>query len=178
MVYRPREVAGKNAAAAVRGVLVGYGYVSGKKGYRVMLLPSRKLVTTVNVGFLEVTDRSKPIPANSHDMLDPHTASSQPSTESTLSPDSPSPPASPPLNAVPTQLHHDIPRRDEHHAPQDDTPSDDNVSGDADDQPDPPHNTYAVGDSVKGNWRGDWFPAHVVAVHEAGVGGSRSSPWI
>jgi hypothetical protein len=45
---------GKIAAAAVLGILVGYGYVDGKKGYRAYIPTTRKVVTSYDVTFSDL----------------------------------------------------------------------------------------------------------------------------
>ena len=51
VVYRERGVAGKIQDAGVKGYLLGYGYVHGKKGYRVRIANSNRVVTSVHVSF-------------------------------------------------------------------------------------------------------------------------------
>jgi hypothetical protein len=45
---------GKLVAAAVQGIMVGYGYVTGKKGYRVYIPTTRKVVTSYDVTFSDL----------------------------------------------------------------------------------------------------------------------------
>ena len=49
VVYRERNVAGKEKDAGVKGILLGYGYVNGKRGYRVRIVGTNKVVTTRDV---------------------------------------------------------------------------------------------------------------------------------
>jgi hypothetical protein len=45
---------GKIVAAAIPGILLGYGYVDGKKGYRVYVPTTRKVVTSYDVTFSDL----------------------------------------------------------------------------------------------------------------------------
>jgi hypothetical protein len=45
---------GKIVAAAIPGILLGYGYVDGKKGYRVYVPTTRKVITSYNVSFSDL----------------------------------------------------------------------------------------------------------------------------
>ena len=57
VVYRKRTVAGKLEDAGVKGTFLGYGYVTGKKGYRVRLAGTNSVVTTRDVSFCAFESR-------------------------------------------------------------------------------------------------------------------------
>jgi hypothetical protein len=48
-----RERPDKSAATALPATMMGYGYVTGQKGYRVLLHAAKKVVTTANVTFTD-----------------------------------------------------------------------------------------------------------------------------
>ena len=51
VLYRERKVAGKIEDAGIRATFLGYGYVNGKKGSRVKVANTNKVVTSLHVGF-------------------------------------------------------------------------------------------------------------------------------
>ena len=51
IVYRPRTKAGKEKDAGIRGTFLGYGYVDGKRGYRVRINGTNKVQTSKDVSF-------------------------------------------------------------------------------------------------------------------------------
>ena len=51
VVWQERIVNGKVKDAGVKGIMIGYGYVNRKKGYRVRIDGTNNVVTRVDVGF-------------------------------------------------------------------------------------------------------------------------------
>ena len=51
MLYRERKIAGKVEDAGIRATFLGYGYVNGKKGSRVKIANTNKVITSLHVGF-------------------------------------------------------------------------------------------------------------------------------
>jgi len=49
--YRKRSIAGKIQDAGLPGTFLGYGYVNGKKGYRVRVASTNKVITSMDVNF-------------------------------------------------------------------------------------------------------------------------------
>ena len=60
-VYRKRTVAGKIQDAGVKGTFLGYGYVTGKKGYRVQIDGTNAVVTSHDVSFCGFESRAEPV---------------------------------------------------------------------------------------------------------------------
>ena len=61
VVYRKRTVAGKIQDAGVKGTFLGYGYVTGKKGYRVRLDGTNSVITSRDVSFCGFESRAESV---------------------------------------------------------------------------------------------------------------------
>ena len=61
VIYRKRSVAGKIEDAGVKGTVLGYGYVSGKRGYRVRIDGTNSVMTTRDVSFCAFKSRAEPV---------------------------------------------------------------------------------------------------------------------
>ena len=165
VIYRKRTVAGKIQDAGVKGTFLGYGYVSGKKGYRVRICGTNSVTTTRDVGFCAFESRATEVqilpgdsertpdavitePANAADI---DARLNRPVSTSTEGEDD----EAAEVTAVITEPANagEIQRALEN------------------------NQTYRAGAKVEGNWRGhgSYYPAVVTEVHEAGTNGSRNT---
>ena len=176
VVYRPRNVAGKIEDAGVKGVVIGYGYVNSKKGYRVRLERSNNVVTTCDLGF-------SAFPANATEV------DIMPSGEAVKTDEqNPVNPAviTTPSNAreIDAAMNNPVATvtsagpREQDVVPVITTPSNAaEIEADLATPRTTTTHTYLVGAKVVANWRGHgtYYPAIVTAVYPAGTGGSRTT---
>ena len=165
VVYRDRSVAGKEKDAGVKGYFLGYGYVHGKKGYRVRVAGTNKVLTTLNVAF-----GAYPVSANEVGSLtseDEATANARQQQVSNI--------ITTPSNAQEIAARANLP-----------------IATETDDAPEPGapiitepyipppaarHHSYLVGAKVAANWkgRGEYYSATVTGVRKAGARGTRTT---
>ena len=155
-------MAGKIESAGVRETLLGYGYVNGKKGYRVRINGSNEVVTTVDVSFCAFPSTPTAVavlPDDQNEAPGPviTTPSNQAEVDARLNipvTTEFAPAAEPEVTPVITVPHN------AHEASAVGT-----------------RHTYHTGAKVEVNWRGhgDFYPAVVTGVHEAGANGSRTT---
>ena len=171
VAYRKRTVAGKIEDAGVKSTFLGYGYVHGKKGYRVRIDGTNSVITTRDVSFCAF--ESKPVEVQ---LLE---------TDPTPTPDAV---VTEPANAE------DIAARLNTPVGENNGVNDEDAANEATEREvsavitEPANaveaakvlkgtHTYLTGAKVEANWksRGTYFPAVITGVHKAGTNGSRTT---
>ena len=171
VVYRDRSIAGKIRDAGIPGIFLGYGYINGKKGFRVRIGNTNNVATVMDVVCGVYPSGSARV-----QLLQPEPAAT---------------PITPPARRVARtrDIATAVPR-DEHTTPDTTITTLDNeqeveatlrvnaVSGINEDEPPTPNretqnnvqDIFTVGAKVEGNWRGHgkYYDATITGVHKAG----------
>ena len=167
VVYRKRQIQGKLRDAGVRGNLLGYGYVDGKKGYRVRLAKTNNVVTSGDVSFSVFKSKATGIDLLADDALKADAVVTTP-----CKPDEVAATINDPLTSAPDPSDAaDDGVTSETVTEEDDTSTE--VNGTSKDD----RFTYTLGAKVAANWRGhgEFYPAIITGVHKAGANGSRTT---
>ena len=163
VVYRSRSEEGKVEDAGVKGVVIGYGYVKRRKGYRVRITGTNQVVTTVDVGFSAFPRKANEVnvmPAENENEA-PAVKIEEPIITTPVEPEEVSAIQNAPVAEVTTA-------EPAEGTPVITTPSNANNFG---------NGNYLIGAKVVANWRGHgtYYPALVTEVHPAGVNGNRTT---
>ena len=153
MIYRSRTIAGKIQDAGVPGIFLGYGYVNGKKGYRVKVNNTNKVITSKDIACGVYPSVSARVPR----LTDDANEESIGRTEDTTEVAQPRTVLTTP-DAIITE------------------PVNDNTLDETTIQPEAParpkvtHDVFNVGAKVEGNWRGHgtYYDAVVTGVNKSG----------
>ena len=167
VVYRKRTVAGKVQDAGVKGTFLGYGYISGKRGYRVRIDGTNSVTTSRDVSFCAFDSRVEEVQILPEDTLrTPDAVITEPANASEID----------------ARLNLPLGTGTDDHTPEDDaseecatitSPANAREAERAISQ----NHTYRAGAKVEANWRGhgSFYPAVVTVVHTAGTNGSRNT---
>ena len=172
VVYRKRNIKGKLQDAGVRGNLLGYGYVDGKKGYRVRIEKTHNVVTSGDVSFSVF--KSKP---NGIDLLAGDDAKADAVVTTPCKPDEVAAVINDPLTST-TATDKDSDSTSE--TSNSETGAADVNNDNANDNDDRGTDTvftYTLGAKVAADWRGhgEYYPAIVTGVHKAGANDKRTT---
>ena len=168
VAYRKRSVTGKIQDAGVKASFLGYGYIDGKKGYRVRIDGTNSVITTRDVSFCAFQSNPVAVQLLQNDEV--------PTPDAVVTE---------PANANEIAARLNTPVSSESAAADKNGATEREVSAVITEPANAAEvikaangtHTYRVGAKVDANWRGhgSYYPAVVTDVHSAGANGSRTT---